>query len=314
MTANRLSSPFAGVAVMVVAMAVLPGMDALSKLLSQTYPSEQIIWVRTTVHALIILPIALLMRVPVLRRPHLAHLHLIRALAFTAMSVTYVAGLRWVPLADAMGIVFLFPMLVTALSAVFLGEAVGRVRWAAVAAGFGGVVLIVQPGGREAADGVGLGMVLIFIAALSTAVYVILTRKLAASTPSLALLWFPAAVGALVLATAIPFSWVPPDGTDLMLMGAVGVLSAFVHLLIIIAYRLAEASLIAPLAYLQIVGGVILGFVMFADIPTAATWAGLGVVIASGIVVTVREHHRRRRMALDAVHNPIADPAKEGGP
>ena len=240
---RRLDSPAAGLAAMMCAMAVFPFMDALSKTLSDTYAPEQITWARNLVHAALILPLVL---VRIGWREvvgGLSGLQVARGLAFVLMTSSYIAGLRWMPLADGMAIVFLFPLIVTGLSGIFLGETVGVRRWAAVVVAFLGVCLILRPGFGV----LNAGAPFLLAAALLAAFYVLLTRKLAGTVSSLVQLLLPAVIGAVALSVVVPFSWVTPTWDDAALMVFIGALGAGGHLMMILAYERAEASLAVPL-------------------------------------------------------------------
>ena len=279
-------STLIALAAMLTAMVLLPVGDALSKLLVEVYPAEQITWVRNLVHAGLILPLALRggARIP------LSPAHLWRAIVFVLMAVLYIAALRYLPLADGQALIFTFPLMVMAWSAFALGQAVGAVRWSAALAGLIGVVLVVQPGFRELT----LGVPLALGAAVSAATYILLTRRLTGTAPQLMLLAMPAVFSVIVLAPAVPWRWVTPDMVDLAVMVVIGLLSMTIHLLLIMAYTQIEPSAIAPLAYLQIAVGVVLGWFVFGDLPNAIGAVGLVMVVLSGVVISVREHRRRK--------------------
>lgn len=270
---------------MLSAMVLLPISDALSKLVAADYPAEQITWIRNLVHVALILPLALRRgaRLP------LGRLHIARAAAFVLMTVLWIAGLRWMPLADAQAVLFTFPLMVTAWSAVTGAEAVGIVRWGAVAAGMGGMLLVVQPGFAA----LGAGTPLVFLAAISAAAYIVLTRRLAGTAPRLMMLAMPAVVALVAMTPLAAWKWIMPDWADLGVMFVIGAMAAVIHLLLIVAYDHAEASALAPMAYLQIPVGVFLGWRIFGDLPGVVASVGIAVLILSGIVISVREHRRR---------------------
>lgn len=268
-------------------MVLLPISDALSKLVVATYPAEQITWVRNLVHAVLILPLAFWRggRLP------FSLLHLARAMAFVLMTVLWISGLRWMPLADAQAVLFTFPLLVTAWSALAGTEVVGMVRWGAIAAGLTGMLMVVQPGFAELSPGVPL----VCLAAVSTATYLLLTRRLAGSAPRLMMLALPALFALAAMTPFAAWKWVPPGAGDFAIMAVIGVMAAVIHLLLIFAYDQAEASALAPMAYLQIPVGVFLGWWMFGDLPGWVASAGIAVLISSGVVISVREHRAARR-------------------
>ncbi|MEM7059674.1 MAG: DMT family transporter [Pseudomonadota bacterium] len=273
-------------AAMLAAMVLLPIGDAISKLVVATYPAEQITWVRNLVHVVIVLPLALRggTRIP------FSPLHLFRAFNFALMAVAYIAALRFMPLADAQALIFTFPLMVMVFSALALGLKVGPVRWTAALAGLAGVVLVVQPGFREMTIGVPLAL----LAAVSAAAYILLTRRLTGSTTPMMMLAVPGLISVLLLTPVMPFSWIAPDIWDLSLMIIIGLLSTMIHFLLIFTYARLEPSSVAPLAYLQIAVGVVLGWWIFGDLPNTAAAIGMIIVVLSGIVISVREHRGSR--------------------
>lgn len=276
---------YTGLIAMLSAMVLLPVGDALSKLMVATYPAEQITWVRNVVHAGLILPLAFRGgdRIP------LGPLHLLRAACFVLMALLYIAALGWLPLADGQALIFTFPLMVMAFSALALGHPVGPVRWTAAVAGLGGVLLVVQPGFRELTPGVPLALG----AAVTAAGYIILTRRLTGTAGQMMMLVMPALASVVVLSPVMFFSWVPPTLGDLGFMVMIGLLSTLIHFLLIFTYARIEPSAVAPLAYLQIVVGVALGWWMFGDFPSPVGLAGIAIIIASGIVISLRERRSR---------------------
>lgn len=270
---------------MVCAMTLLPFMDALSKFLVADYASWQITWVRNAVHALVLLPFALSRYGSKALRPARLGLQLFRGACFGVATACYVFSMRFMPLADAVALIFLFPFLVTMLSPVFLGEHIGIYRWGAVAVGFLGILLVIRPGFEELNPGVPFSVV----AAVLTAGYIISTRKLRGTSPTIVMLMFPALVSAVLLVPTLFIDWRTPDVQAGLLMLAIGVLGATVHWLIILAYRFAEASQIVSLTYLQVVVTVLLGYVFFAELPGVLTWLGIALIVVSGVFIGWRE-------------------------
>ncbi len=264
---------------------VFPFMDALSKTLSGAYPPEQITWARNIVHAGLILPLVLFREGGGAILRGMRAWQLVRGLAFVLMTALYIAGLRWMPLADGMAIVFFFPLIVTALSGVFLGEKVGIRRWTAVVVAFFGVCLIIRPGFSE----LNAGAPFLLGAAFCAAIYTLLTRKLRGTASSLTQLVLPPLIGSALLSLAVPFSWIVPAWPAAGVMLLIGVLGAAGHFFLILAYERAEASLAVPLTYTQLALAVLLGYFMFGDLPDALSWAGIAIVAIAGIFVSLRE-------------------------
>jgi drug/metabolite transporter (DMT)-like permease len=279
-----------GIVIMVVAMLILPFVDAISKELSARYSVWQIIWVRQLVHASVILPLVLLLHRADLSSGILSRWHLLRGAAFLAMSVTYVISLKWMPLAEAISIIFLFPLIVTLISMFFLGETVGPWRLSAVIIGLIGVCLVIKPGLNLWNPGTPWALA----AAALTASYILLTRKLSGTAPPLIMLFGPAFLGCIVLAPAQINNWTTPTSfNDLIVMLSVGALAALVHLMIILAYKKAESSLIAPFAYVQIIMNLVLGFCMFGNWPDHTSFIGIALILTAGFVVMIRESSRK---------------------
>ena len=211
---------------------------------------------------------------------------LCRGFAMAGSYGLYLQALRAMPIADATALMFASPFIVAALSPLVLGERVPALRWAAIAAGFVGVLIVVQPGGASfrpeglwALAGAG-GM------ALSA----LLARRLGATEPP-GVTAFYTAVAFLALG-AVPTlglgQWQAPDGLQLVLMALAGLIAGTAHFLIVLAYRGASASLVAPFEYSALLVAIVSGFVFFGDVPDAEVWAGIVVIVAAGVVLARR--------------------------
>jgi drug/metabolite transporter (DMT)-like permease len=189
------------------------------------------------------------------------------------------------PLADAYAVLFTVPLLVTALSVPLLGERIGPRGWAAVAVGFAGVLAMVRPGGSVA----GHGAVAAGSAALFGALAVMAVRRLQATETTEACATYGNLAVVLGTGAALPWVFVLPAAADLALSAAAGVLGACSMLLSLCAYRLAPASVLAPLQYSQMPYALLLGWLVFNTRPEPATLAGAAVVVASGLCVLRRQ-------------------------
>jgi drug/metabolite transporter (DMT)-like permease len=208
-------------------------------------------------------------------------LQLLRGVLIVASNLCFVAGIRFVPLADAVALVFVAPLAVATLSPIVLGERVGRAGWVAIAVGFLGALVIVRPGFGN----VQLASFLPLGAGLGFAGYLLITRKLAGSSPPLVTQATTSAVGAVLCTLTLPFAWLPLSPTELALMVVLGCGSCAGHVLITVAHEHAPAATLAPLTYLSLVSAAVLGFFAFGDWPDALTWLGAAVVVASGLSV-----------------------------
>lgn len=274
-----------GIVLMLLAMSVVPVMDGIAKELSARYSVLEIVWARYFFHLLYLLPVVLYRYGLSSLKPRYPLLQIIRGGLLLVSTIFFFAAIAVMPIADALALVFISPILVTALSPVLLGEHVGVRRWSAVIVGFLGALIIVRPG-LVAIHG---GTLLAIGAGVSYALYIIATRKLSGSAPPLVTLAFTAVLGAVVMSVAVPFHWTTPGGADLALMAGMGVCAAIGHYMIIKAFEYAPASVLAPFGYSEIVMATVVGFVAFGDFPDAWTWAGVAVIILSGIYISLRE-------------------------
>ncbi len=283
-------SPAKGIVLMLAAMAVVPVMDGVAKHLSASFPVLQVVWARYFFHLLILLPVVLWRHgagALLLRNPWL---QVARGGFLLGSTVLFFAAIAVMPIADALALVFVAPLVVTALSPLILGERVGLRRWTAVGVGFVGVVVILRPGLSVFHP----GMLLALGAGTVYAFYSLATRKLSGSAPPLVTLVYTALLGALVMSALVPVVWTPPGTEDLFWMVLMGALAAAGHFLVIKSFEHAEASLLAPLGYSEIVMATVVGYVAFGDFPDAWTWLGVAIVIASGVYVSLRERRGAR--------------------
>ena len=201
----------------------------------------------------------------------------------------YVAITR-MPLGDAAAIQFLAPVLVTALSGLLLGEHVGPRRWMAVACGFVGVLLVARPGSGV----LGWNALLPLATAVLLAVYMMMTRIIRNKDDPAATTFYSTALGALILSFLVIFNWQSLTLIQWGLMVTMGAAGAVGHFMLVKAFHSAEASMLAPFTYVQVVAAILWGFLVFGDVPGIWTIAGASVVIASGLYVWYRESRVQR--------------------
>ncbi|MBI1775572.1 MAG: DMT family transporter [Proteobacteria bacterium] len=260
-------------------------LDSSAKWLTGGYPVAMVVWSRYVFSVLLMLA-----AVPWLgglsalrtRRPAM---QAVRGVLLLACTILFMTAIAYIPLATATAIGFASPLFVTALSIPLLGERVGPRRWAAVLAGFAGVVIVIRPG----LGSVHWATVLPLLMAICYAAYQILTRMLRVSEGPFASLFYPALLGALLASAAVPFFWVTPRWPDLGLMALMGLFGGTGHFIMIRAFALAPVSTLAPFAYCQIIGAAGLGYAIFGDLPDWPTGVGTAVIVASGIYVWHRE-------------------------
>ena len=217
-------------------------------------------------------------------------------LGVLAMGLNFLAMIL-LPLAEATAIGFSVPIFSTVLAALVLGEGTGRWRWSAVAAGFVGVLVIVQPGSGEVPL---LGASVAIAAALLTASVTIVIRRLGATEKATTtVFWF--AVSSLVpLGLAMLFFAGPHDRTTWLILAGMALAGGLAQLALTGALRLAPVALVMPMDYTSLLWAVLLGEWIFGELPSPWTWVGAPIIIASGLVIVWREHHLRKRAALSA--------------
>lgn len=278
-------NPLLGILLMVAAMMIVPFMDALAKALSDRYTILQLTWARFFFHFVILAPIVLYRHGAKALRPARPLLQLVRS-GFTLLAtILFFWAITLMPIADALALLFISPMVVTALSPAMLGERVGPRRWMAVAAGFAGALIILRPGLGVAQ----IGSFLALGAGCSFAFYTLLTRKLSGSAPPLVTLTYTAVTGAVLMSVAVIPGWIAPPPQDLLMMAGIGAVAAGGHFLLIRAFDYAPASVLAPYSYSEIVMATAVGWFIFNDFPDGWTWTGIAVIVASGIYISWRE-------------------------
>ncbi len=211
--------------------------------------------------------------------------HALRAaLLFTAL-IAFTTGLRVIPLVEAVSIVFTVPLFIAALSKPVLGEHVGGRRWAAVAFGFVGAVIMLQPGTAAFRP----EALWILLAALCFAVAMLLTRRMAATETNVAMFAY-STVGALL--ASLPFiavTWRDPALDHLWGFLILGLAGSCASLLMIIAYRNAPAAVVAPIEYTALLWATLFGWLMWNEQPGPAIWVGAVVIVVSGLYIARRE-------------------------
>jgi drug/metabolite transporter (DMT)-like permease len=283
--------PVAGILLLLAALTILPVMDGCAKLLSRDLPVYEVSWARYVVHWVLLAPLLLARYGRQAFRPTKMGMQLARSTALLVSTVLFFFGLAYMPQANTLALFFVSPLIATALAPFVLGEKVGPRRVIAVAVGFVGALIIIRPG-----IGVFRWPALFGLSAgLGYAFYALATRRLAGSAPPLVTAGFTALVGAVVLSLTAPLYWVAPSLVDIGLMLAIGGIAALGHYLVILSYERAAASLLAPFGYYEIIGAVVVGYVLFGDFPDRWTWLGIAVLAASGIYISLRERRLGRQ-------------------
>ncbi|MBB55370.1 MAG: EamA family transporter [Magnetovibrio sp.] len=194
-------------------------------------------------------------------------------------------GLTYLPMAEATAIGFTGPLFIVALSVPMLGERVGWHRWLAVVVGLAGVLVIVRPDGTvwhwSAAT--------TLLGAICFAIFQILTRRLAGQEKHQTTLIYTSLAGTFWVSLLAPFFWTPPSADHALMFLIIGAMGAAAHLCIIKAFAHAQASLLAPFNYSKLVWVIILGYLVFGDVPGLDTIVGSAIIVSSGLYVLYRE-------------------------
>ncbi|MEY4695730.1 MAG: hypothetical protein RIT14_158 [Pseudomonadota bacterium] len=280
------SGTLKGVALMLAAMAVLPFLDVAAKMLGQQgLPILQIVWARMALGAALTLPFVLRLGGTAALRPDRPVLHGFRAAFLLAATFAFFFALKFLPIADSLAIFFIHPLLVTALSPLLLGETVGPRRWAAVAVGFIGTLIIIRPGFAE----VNPGTLLALASGASFACYILMTRRISGQAHAVITTFHTSLLGTVLATALVVWGWQAPSLSQWGLLLLVGFLATFGHFLIVRAYDHAEASLLAPLAYTEIVMATLAGWWFFRDFPDGWTILGVSILIGCAIHISWRE-------------------------
>ena len=287
--------------------------DVTIKFLSGDYPLHEVVFVRSTLGMVLILAflIPLSGGFAQLRTKRLG-VHIIRGLCVVFANMSFFLGLAAMPLADAVAIFFVSPLVITAFSVIFLRETVGPRRWAAVGMGMIGVLIVMRPGSAAFQ----LASLFPLAAAVGYAFLHILTRKIGGTETATTMTFYIQLVFIIVSAgiglafgdgrlagsgdPSLEFllrAWVMPDAGDFWLMALLGLASAVGGYLITQAYRLCEAGLAAPFEYVALPMGIFWGFTVFGEWPDSTTWVGVALIMAGGLYMFWRETQADRPIA-----------------
>ena len=279
----------AGIGLVVLAVACFAVLDTTAKLSTTAVPILMGVWFRYAFQA-VATTLVLLPRygVTVLKTEHPRY-QLLRGSLLLASSTLAFLSLRHMPLAEFTSIVLIAPLVVTLFAATVLKEEVSPLRWALVAGGFVGTLVILRPGGTVFSWAILLPLGLV----VSNAWFQVLTSRLARTEKPLTMHFYSGWVGTLIASVALPFAWAPLPGWHwwaiLCLMGFMGTVG---HLFLILAYQRAPASTLTPYLYGQIGFAMLTGWVMFSQVPDLASLVGMALIAvcgAAGAWLTVRE-------------------------
>ena len=268
-----------------MAHTVLPLNYAVAKYLSAEIPIFQIIWARHCFTIILVLPILVFFFKKNFVWSEKPTLQILRGLLLIGVNICFYYAVSKIPLAKALTLTFISPLVVTIFSSILLLEKVGIKRWSAVVVGFIGALIVIRPGYIP----LDIGSLSALCAGIMYAFYLIVTRKLSVSDNSLLTLLITGIIGTLAMSLTIPFVWVTPTLDQWYLLSLIGIITVLGHFLIILSFKSAEASKLAPISYFEVVTNTIFGYFLFNHFPDNWTLVGLAVIISSGLFVFYRE-------------------------
>lgn len=283
--------PLLGVLMVMGSVLLFAGNDIVTKLLVTDYPVPLVAAMRYIVQFVLMLALLLPRMGTRLVKTERTGLVLLRGLCLVVSTLGMGLAFQRMPVPESVSIVFLSPMLVVLVAGPVLGEKVAAASVVAAVAGFAGVLLIVRPGGGLDV----LGVIFVLVAVTTSVVYYLLSRVLARTESTLSMLFYTALVGAICFGVTLPWSWSgpAPDLPTMVMFASQGVSAGLGHYLFTAAHREANASLLAPVGYMQLLWVGLLSWLVFGHVPDALTIAGMGLVALAGISIATLSARKR---------------------
>ena len=286
--ADSAQNRLVGIGFVSLAYLLFTLLDGSAKWLVGSMPVIMVVWLRFVMHALIGGAVLFPLRGVALVRTRYWRWHALRALMFVAMTGINFWALQYLQLTTTSSIFFTVPILIALISTLLLGERLDGARWIAIAAGFGGVLFIVRPFSAAFHP----AMLASLANAMIYAVFMLMTRRLAAYETPETIQYLPAVGAAIVLTPFAIAGWEWPDSAlEWTVACLLGVFGAVGHYFLAAAHRYARASVLAPFQYQQVVYMALFGYLVFGDVPAPAVWLGALIVVTSGLYL----FHRERR-------------------
>lgn len=286
-----------GIAIMVCGVLPLPAMDAIGKWLAmtETMTPGQVTFYRFFFQFVATAPALIALGGVAALQPKRWWPNLLRGALLAGASLGIFTAVKYVPLADVIAIFFVEPFILTALSALVLRENVDWLRWLAIAVGFLGAVIVINPSFSR----FGMVALLPIVSATLFASYMLLNRALGRLDSPLSMQYVAGIGGSLFMAVMLAGGMsagvanfqvsLPTSAFVWLLIVGLGTIAGYSHLLIVRAFQKTPASILAPFQYLEIVSATVLGYVVFADFPTPSKLLGIAIIVLSGLFIFWRE-------------------------
>ena len=283
---------------MIVGMAAcFAVLETTAKWLSQIYPVPMVVWVRYTVHVLLMLAIFVPMRGPGLFRTVQPATQLARATLLLGSTICNFGAVSFLPLAEVKAISFVSPLLVTLLAIWLLHERVTPTQWVAILVGFGGTLFIVRPGSGMLNPAVLLALG----SAACYSLYQIMTRKISGGDDPVTTLFYTALVGCILMTFLLPHFWRMPRSEDLPLFLVLGAAGMTGHFLLIKALEIERASALSPFGYSQLLWIALTGWIVFGDFPDGHSLIGMAVIVGTGLYVAWGDRAKKDKEPESAI-------------
>ena len=280
-----------GVVVALLGMLLFALNDVMGKWLVATYSVGQVVMLRSIAALIVLAPFVWWLGWRPLFQVEKPRMQVARAVISTTETMFFYAAVFYLPLADVMTYWLAAPIYIAALSPLMLGEHVGWRRWSAIAVGFLGVVIALQPSAamfQSPAAAVSIIGTCFFA-------FLLISGRSLRNTPDTVLVFWQNVVGALGGGLLAMFDWVTPDLRDLVLLGLLGVVAMTAHAMINRALKLTDASVVAPLQYTLLFWAIVFGFLFFGDIPSVPMMIGAVLIVASGLFIFFRETQLKKQ-------------------
>ena len=285
----KINTPVLGIIFMCCALSLNAVKDGLAKLLDGYYSPLFLVWLHLIFSCLILIPIVWAKYGKSILFPRPILLQIVRSMVFVIGISFFYWSLEYIPLADTTSMVFIAPILVTALSPWLLNEKVDFQRVLAVVFGFAGVLIILRP----EFSGERIGYFLAFTGALGIGLFYIANRKLAKSQPQLVAVTYTAIIGTIFLTPLLTYLYKEPRVQDSIILLSFVSLATIGQILMISAFSFAQASVLAPFQYMQLLSAIVFGLLVFDAFPDIFTLTGASMLIVAGLFITYRENKMR---------------------